>query len=68
MIRKGKKIMYPTMKIFFKDVRHTKSYTQNFLKVHYIIIQAKLGRKLIKKITRTGEKIFRVYKAFGRKK
>ena len=42
-------------------------YTQNFLKVQHIIIQAILGRKLLKKFTVTDEKIFRVYKAFDRK-
>ena len=41
-----------------------RSYTQYFLKVQYIIIQAILGRTLVKKITVTGEKIFRVYMAF----
>ena len=39
-----------------------RSYTPNFLKVQYIIIQAILSRKSMKKIT--NEKMFRVYKAF----
>ena len=42
-------------------------YTQNFLKVQYIIIQVILGRKLVKKFTVTDEKIFRADKAFNRK-
>ena len=44
-----------------------RSYTQNFLKVHYIIIKAILGRKSMKKFSVTNEKIFRFYKAFDRK-
>ena len=40
-----------------------RSYTQNFFKVQYIIIQAIRGRKSMKKIIVTDEKIFRVYKA-----
>ena len=43
-------------------------YTQNVLKVQYIIIQAIFGRKFMKKFTVTDEKIFRVYKALARKK
>ena len=44
-----------------------RSYTQNFLKVQNIIIQAILGRKLMKTFTVTDEKIFRVYKPHARK-
>ena len=45
-----------------------RTYTQNFLKVQYIIIiQSILDRKLMKKFTVTNETIFRVYKAFNRK-
>ena len=39
-----------------------RSYTQNFFKVQYIIIQAILGRKSMKKFIVTNEKIFCVYK------
>ena len=45
-----------------------RSHTQIFLKVQCTIIQAILGRKLMKKITVSDEKILRVYKAFDRKK
>ena len=45
-----------------------RSYTQNFFKVKYIIIQAILSRKSIKKFAVTDEKIFRVNKAFNSKK
>ena len=45
-----------------------KSYTQNFFKVQYIIIEAILSRKSMKKITVTDEKIFGVYKAFERER
>ena len=45
-----------------------RSYTQNFFKVQYIIIQAVLSRKFMKKFAVTDEKIFRVFKAFDRKK
>ena len=45
-----------------------RSYTQNFWKAQYVIIQAILGRKFMKKFTVIDEKIFRVYKAFDRKK
>ena len=45
-----------------------KSYTQIFFKVQYIIIQAIFSRKSMKKFGITDEKIFRVYKAFDRKK
>ena len=45
-----------------------RSYPQNFLKVEYIIIQAILSRKSMKKITVTDEEIFLVYKAFDRKR
>ena len=42
-----------------------KSYTQNFLKVQYIIIiQAILSPKSMKKFTVINEKVFRVNKAF----
>ena len=41
-----------------------RSYTQDFLKVQDIIIQAILGRKFMKKFTVIDEKIFCVYKAF----
>ena len=44
-----------------------RSYTQIFLKVQCTIIQAILSQNLMKKITITDEKIFRVYKAFDRK-
>ena len=44
-----------------------KSYTQNLLKVQYIIIQAILGGKLMTKFTVTDEKVFHVCKAFDRK-
>ena len=43
-------------------------YTQNFFKIQYIIIQAILGRKSMKKFAVTNKNIFRVYKAFDRKK
>ena len=43
-----------------------RSYTQIFFNVQCIIIQAILSIK--KKITVTDESIFRVYKAFDRKK
>ena len=45
-----------------------RSYTQNFFKVQYIIIQAILSRKSMKKFAARDEKIFHVYKAFDRKK
>ena len=38
----------------------SRSYTQNFLKVQCIIIQAILSRKSMKKFIVTDEKIFRV--------
>ena len=41
---------------------------KNFFKVQYIIIQAILGRKSMKKFAVTNEKIFHVYKAFDPKK
>ena len=44
-----------------------RSCTQIFLKVQYIISQAILSRKLMKKFTVTNEKIFRVYEVFGSK-
>ena len=44
-----------------------RSYTHIFFKVQYIIIQAILSRKSMKKITVTNEKIFGVYKALDRK-
>ena len=44
-----------------------RSYTQNFFKLQYTIIQAMLSRKLMKKFAVTDEKIFRVYKAFDRR-
>ena len=40
-----------------------RSYTQNFCKVQYIIIQAIIGRTSM----RNFEKIFHVYKVFDRK-
>ena len=43
-------------------------YTQNFSTVQYIIIQAMLSRKSMKKFAVTDEKIFHVYKAFDREK
>ena len=52
----------------FKMSATGRSYTKNFLKVQYVIIQTTLGRKLMKKITVTDEEIFRVYKVFDRKK
>ena len=45
-----------------------RSYTQNFFKVQYIIIQAILSRKSTKKIMVTDEKIFRFYKVFDRER
>ena len=45
-----------------------RSYTQKFFKVQYIIIQAILSRKSMKKFAITDEKIFPVYKAFDCKK
>ena len=45
-----------------------RSYTQDFFKVHYIIIHAVLSRKSMKKFAVAGEKIFHVYKAFDCKK
>ena len=45
-----------------------RSYLQISLKVHYIIIQAILGRKSRNKFTVTDRKIFGVYKAFDRKR
>ena len=45
-----------------------RSYTQNFFNVQYIIIQAIFSRKSLKKFVITDEKIFRVFKAFDRKK
>ena len=44
-----------------------RSYTHNFFKVKYIIIQTILSRKSIKKFAVTHEKIFHVYKAFDHK-
>ena len=41
-----------------------RSYTQIFFKVQYIIIQAILSQKWMKKFTVTDEKIFCDYKAF----
>ena len=41
-----------------------RSYTQIFLKVQYINIQAILSRKSMKKIAVADEKLFHVYKAF----
>ena len=41
-----------------------RSYTHNFLKVQYIIIQAILSRKLIKTFAITDERMFHVFKAF----
>ena len=49
----------------FKDVRVLHTY---FFKVEYIIIQAMPGGRSMKISTVTDEKIFRVYKAFDRKK
>ena len=52
----------------FKDVRDRKIlHTDFFLKVQCTIIQNIFSRKLMKKITVTDEKIFRVHKAFDRK-
>ena len=45
-----------------------RSYTQNFFKIQYTIIQAIFSRKSMKKFAVADEKIFRVYKAFDRKK
>ena len=45
-----------------------RSYTQNFFKVRYIIIQAILSGKSMKKFAVTDEKIFCVYEAFDCKK
>ena len=44
-----------------KDVRDMKIFTQNFLKFQYIIIQAILGRQLMKKFAVINGKIFRVW-------
>ena len=44
-----------------------RSYTQNFFKVQYVIIQAILSRKSMKNFAVTNEKIFRVYKSFDLK-
>ena len=52
----------------FKDVRDRKILYTEFFKVQYIIIQAILSRKSMKKFAVTDGKIFRVYKAFDRKK
>ena len=52
----------------FKDVCDRKIPHTDFLKVYYIIVQVILSRKSMKKFTVTDEKIFRVYKAFDRKK
>ena len=51
-----------------KDVRERKIIHTDFLEVQFFIIQAILGRKLMKKFTVSDEKIFRVYKAYDRKK
>ena len=45
-----------------------RSYTQNFLKVQYVIIQAIFSRKSMKTFAVTDEKISYVYKAFDSKK
>ena len=45
-----------------------RSYTKNFFKVQYIIIQAILSRKSMKQLAVIDENIFHVYKAFDRKK
>ena len=50
-----------------KDVRDRKILHTEFFKVQYIIIQATLGRKSMKKFAVTDEKIFHVCKAFDRK-
>ena len=42
--------------------------THTFFKVQYIIFQAILGQKSMKKFTVTDEKIFHDYKAFDYKK
>ena len=51
-----------------KDVRDRQILHTDFLKVKYIIIPAILNRKSMQKFTVTDEKLFRVYKAFDRKK
>ena len=45
-----------------------RSYTQNFLKVRHVIVQAILCRQSMKKFMVTDEKIFRVYKTFVRER
>ena len=58
----------PSQMVLLRMSATERSYTQNFFKLQYIIIQAILSRKSMKKSTVTDEKIFRVYKAFDRKK
>ena len=53
---------------FLKDVHDRKILHTEFFKVQYIIIQAVLSRKFMKKSVVTDEKIFCVYKAFDHKK
>ena len=52
----------------FKDVLDRKVLLTEFFKIQYILIQAILGRKSMKKFAVTDEKIFHVCKAFDRKK
>ena len=52
----------------FKDVCDRKILHTEFFKIQYIIIQAILSRKSMKKIIITNEKIFDVYKAFDRER
>ena len=56
-----------------KDVRdrkilHTEFFQSSVEKIQYIITEAVLGRKSMKKFAVTDQKIFPVYKAFDRKK
>ena len=51
----------------FIDVRDRKILNTEFINVQYIIIQAILSRKSMKKFAVTNEKIFHVYKAFDRR-
>ena len=51
-----------------KDVRDRKILHKGFFNISTLLIQGILSQKSMKKFTVTNEKIFRVYKAFDRKK
>ena len=53
-----------SLNVSVEDVRDRKITYTGFCESQYIITQAILGRKLMKKFTVTDEKIFRVCKAF----